>query len=556
MPSMSSRSIFYISLVAVVHFLVVALPLHAADTASQSRPNILWISCEDISPHVGSYGDKFATTPNLDQFASEGIRYTRFFGHAGVCAVNRSGIITAMYPTSIGTQHMRCAGIPPHYVKCFTEYLRAAGYFCTNRSKTDYNFTPPFTAWDRQGNRHGDWAGRATGQPFFSVINLTTTHESQIRLPDKAFFRRTNRVTAAQRHDPAKAPLPPHYPDTPASRRDYARLHDLITQLDYQVADILKKLKDDGLAENTIVFFWSDHGDGLPRSKRWIYDSGLHTPLIIRFPKKLAHLAPNGKIPGSTVDDLTAFIDLGPTVMSLANVPAPKYMQGRAFLGPHRKPARSYIYAARDRMDETYDLIRAVRDKRYKYIRNLKPWLPYAQSIEYMDRMPTLRDWRKLNQQDKLSAKQKLFMRKTKSLEELYDTRNDPWELNNLAASPDHQQILARLRTELEDWQNRTGDHGLIPEAQIWQERRPDGKFAVTAKPTLKLTRGNANRVFATLSCSTKGASIAYQLEGQSNWYLYSKPISVKLNTGIKFRACRIGFRDSQTVNTTIESTQ
>jgi len=319
------------------------------------RPNILWISTEDISLDLGCYGDSYAVTPNLDCFAAESVRYDNAFTPAGVCAPVRSGIITGMYPTTIGTNNMRCKGVPPAQVRCFTEYLRAAGYYCTNRRKTDYQFAPPITAWDDCSGK-GHWRNRAKGQPFFSVINITTTHESKIRSRYEQL-----------KHDPARAKLPPYYPDTPVVRKDWARYCDIITTMDQQVGQILQQLEDDGLAEETIVWFWGDHGRGLPRAKRWLYDSGLHVPLIIRVPEKFRKLAnpvdPAALEPGTVSDDLISFIDFGPTVLSLAGVKVPTHIQGRPFLGTQKAPPRKYIFAARDRMDEAYDPILALVNK-------------------------------------------------------------------------------------------------------------------------------------------------------------------------------------------------
>ena len=329
-----------------------------------TRPNILWITTEDMSPDLGCYGDSEARTPNLDRFASEGARFSNAFSISGVCAPSRSALITGMYPTSIGTHHMRSKGVPPPYVKCFTEYLRAAGYYCSNNVKTDYNFDPPLTAWD-ESSRKAHWRGCAEGQPFFSVINFTVTHESRIRAEPERFARLTATLTPEDRHDPAKAQLPPYYPDDPIVRRDWANYYDLITAMDYKVGELLAQLEEDGLADNTIVFFYGDHGRGLPRAKRWVYDSGMRVPLMIRWPGKIK--------PGTVRDDLVSFVDFGATVLSLAGVKIPSYIQGQAFLGEQSAPPRNYVYAARDRMDETYDIIRAVRDKKYKYIRNFEP---------------------------------------------------------------------------------------------------------------------------------------------------------------------------------------
>lgn len=419
------------------------------------RPNVLWISAEDISPSLGCYGDSYAMTPRLDQLASEGMRFDRCFTHAGVCAISRSGLITGMYPIAIGSQHMRSQIVLPPNMKAFPEYLRAAGYWTTNRSKTDYNFPPPKAAWDENSAQARDWRGRKAGQPFFSVINLTTTHESQIR----GKFGDTL-------HDPAKAVLPPYIPDTPVTRRDWARYADLLTTLDRQIAAILDQLEADGLADDTIVFFWGDHGQGLPRGKRWLYDSGTRTPLIIRWPGKLK--------PGSVCEDLVCFLDFAPTMLALAGIEVPSHLHGQV-LPPIRKlnsafgsrpsaVGREYIFGHRDRMDETYDLIRSARDTRFKYLRNFAPQRSYAQNITYMNQMPTMQEWRRLNADGKLTGASALHFRPTKPVEELFDTQADPHEIVNLADRPEHAETLKRMRAALERWQEEVYDSGLTPE--------------------------------------------------------------------------------------------
>jgi N-sulfoglucosamine sulfohydrolase len=466
-----------------------AMPTCAADPAA-ARPNVLWISLEDLSPDIGCYGDKYATTPVLDKLATESVRYTRCFTHAGVCAPSRSGIITGMYPPSITTQHMRCDGVPPPYVRCFTEYLRAAGYYCTNNSKTDYQFAAPITAWDENGNK-AHWKNRGkdsngNDQPFFAVFNLVSTHESQIRTAG-AIGRK---LPAEKKHDPTKAVLPPYYPDTPVVRQDWANYYDNLTATETRIAALLQELDDAGLHEETIVWFWGDHGRGLPRAKRWLYDSGVHAPLMIRIPEKWRQLAaprPDIKVGAGEVDDeLHAFVDFAPTMLSLCGLEIPEHLQGQAFLGPKAavKP-RQYVYGHRDRMDERYDLIRMLRDKRFKYLRNFRPDLPYAQHINYMDEMPTMQEWRRLAAEGKLNDQQKLFFAPYKPVEELYDTENDPHELVNLAAQPEQAERLKAMRAECSDWMKRINDTGLLPEAILEQWNHPGGKDLQSPMPTM-----------------------------------------------------------------------
>ncbi|HUV64268.1 MAG TPA: sulfatase-like hydrolase/transferase, partial [Sedimentisphaerales bacterium] len=358
-----------------------------------------------------------------------------------------------------------------------------------------------------------------------------------------------------ERHDPDKAVLPPYYPDTPAVRRDWAQYYDLITLTDKLVADVLKQLEDDGLADNTIVWFWGDHGRGLPRGKRWIYDSGLKVPLIIHVPAKWRKLAmpdnPDAVKPGTVNDDLIAFIDFAPTMLSLTGIKIPDHIQGQAFLGSQKASPREYIFAARDRMDEAYDLIRAVRDKRYKYIRNYMPHLSRGQDINYMNEMPTMQEMRRLNAEGKLEGPQKQYFEETKPVEELYDTATDPHEVKNLASDPKYKDVLRRMRVIHAKWVRETGDIGLIPEPEFDEMKRTGGEFQKTAEPvfwTPKWQPGEATRRI-TIACPTAGASIVYRIsgDGQTNsaWRLYTKSVWLTQGKMLHAKACRIGFKDS-----------
>ncbi len=528
--------------------------VRAEDALHVERPNILWISAEDTSPDLGCCGDKYAVTPNLDRLAAEGMRYTNVFTSAGVCAPSRSAIITGMYATTIGTHQMRCEGVPPPCVKCFPEYLRAVGYYCTNNVKTDYQFASPLTAWDENSNK-ADWRGRAEGQPFFSVINLTTTHESQIRNQREAFQKRIASLGPHEKHDPARAVLPPYYPDTPAVRRDWAQYYDIMTLMDKEAAEILRQLEEDGLFDETIVWFWADHGRGLPRAKRWIYDSGIRAPLIIRVPEKLRKIAgpdnPDALRPGTVNDELIAFVDFGPTVLSLAGVKVPEHMQGQAFLGSQRGKARECVFAARDRMDETYDIIRGVRDKQYKYIRNYMPHLTYGQDIDYMNQMPTMQEMRRLNAEGKLVGPQKNYFMPSKPVEELYDAVRDPHEVRNLGGDAEYRHVLERMRRAHLEWMKETGDVGLIPEPEFDEMKRPGGKWEKTAAPVFSARLDTiSDRVTVKISCATPGASIAYKIGdgNKTRWKLYTEPVKLKTGEVLRAKACRLGFRDSEEV--------
>ncbi len=462
--SIDSRWLLLVLLVVLVPAALVPRVVHAA-----SHPNILWITCEDLSPHLGCYGDRFAHTPNLDRFARQAVRYTRAFAMASVCTPARSTLITGVYASSLGTQNLRAPEPLPPEVLPFTVYLREAGYYCSNNVKEDYNFPKPPGTWDESSNT-AHWRKRPGKQPFFSVFNLMTTHQSRIRFPQEKVDALARSVGVSVRHDPARVPLPPYYPDTPVVRRDVARLYDLVSIMDAQVEQLLQQLEEDGLADETIVFFYSDHGDGMPRGKRWILDSGTRVPLLIRFPEKYRHLAPSP--PGTTCSRLVSFVDFAPTVLSLAGIPIPSTMQGRAFLGPQSAEPRQYVFAIRDRVDEVYEVSRAVRDSRWRYVRNFMPHRPRMQYSTYSEMTATRQELRRLAAEGKLTGPAAELLRGTKPAEELYDTQNDPFEVHNLARVPEYRGHLERLRGVLHQWMVDTRDTGLLPEADMHRRAR------------------------------------------------------------------------------------
>lgn len=433
-----------------------------AERQAIARPNILWITCEDTSPNLGCYGDTSAVTPNLDRLAARGVRYSQAFAPTGVCATARSSLITGIYASSLGSQHMRCITTLPEGIKPFTTHLRQAGYFCTNQSKQDYNFRTPDDAWDVGKGPKAHWRNRKPGQPFFAVFNYTDTHESRIR----SKIRNPVPLTDTERHDPNKTPPPAYLPDTPLIRKDWARYLDLVTMMDKrEIPKRLKELDEAGVAEDTIIFFFGDHGVGLPRAKQFVYDSGMQVPLLVYFPPKWRHLAP--ATPGSVIDRLVSFVDFGPTVLSLAGVDIPGNMQGKPFLGPQATAPRKYIYGIRDRMDERYDMTRTVRDDHYKYHRNYMPFIPHFPWLDYMELLDTSKELRRLHAAGKLDKAQAFFMADTKPVEELYDIRIDPDELCNLAELPQHQETLQRMRRVHLEWVRETVDTGLLPEQEL-----------------------------------------------------------------------------------------
>jgi len=437
--------------------------------SAQDKPNILWISCEDLSCWIGCYGDEQADTPNIDTLAAQGLRYEHAYASSPVCAPARSCLITGLYATSLGTQHLRSSIRLPDTVRCFTEYLRAAGYYCSNNVKKDYNFKDT-NAWD-ESSAQAHWRGKRSGKPFFSVFNIMTTHQGQLNGTDDAFYEKYGRhVSAAQRHDPARMQIPPYYPDTTEIRKMWARYYDLTSLMDRRVGEILVELDRDGLAEETIVFFFSDHGTGIPRHKRALYDTGLKVPFIVYAPKKYQHLIPQA--PGQSTDQLVSFVDFAPTVLSLAGLDVPAVMQGQAFLGSQKEKARQYIYAHASRVDEAYDMARCVRDKRFKYVRNFLPHLPWVQPSAYPDKAEIMQALRQARQTNALTQEQQA-MWAPRTPEALYDTETDPWELTNLIDSPDHEAVIQRLRQVLYAWMLQTCDTGLFPEPEM--HRRAKG---------------------------------------------------------------------------------
>jgi arylsulfatase A-like enzyme len=435
----------------------------AARASSAERPNVLWLVSEDNNPYIGAYGDALARTPAIDGLARDGVRFENSFSEAPVCAPSRFSIITGMHAESCGpAHHMRAQGrLPAGVTAGFPALLRGAGYYCTNNAKTDYNAPIDMAAtWDESSGR-AHWRNRPAGAPFFAVFNTNTTHESSMFGYEPGATR------------PEDMRIPAYLPDTPTQRADRAHYYDQIAKMDAEIAARLKEIDDAGLAEDTIVFYYSDNGGVLPRSKRFCFDSGLRTALVVRFPAKWRHLAPAA--PGSTVESPVTGIDLGPTVLSLAGIEAPDRMHGIAFAGSARR-RRRYGFGQRSRMDESYDLVRTVRDERYRYVRNYLPHLPYGQHVTYMFNQASYREWEQRWIDGDLTEVQSRFWR-GKPAEELYDLRDDPDEAHNLATEHGHRDVLARLRRALDDHIVATNDNGFIPEGSPLeghdQSRRP-----------------------------------------------------------------------------------
>jgi N-sulfoglucosamine sulfohydrolase len=534
----------------------------------EKKPNIVWVSFEDCLPLFGCYGDNVATTPNVDKLASEGCIYPNAFSSAPICAPARAGVITGMYPTSIGAHNMRISqprldgavrtnhydAPTPHFVKCLGEYFRREGYYCSNNAKTDYQFTAPFAAWD-DCSEGAHWRDRPDPtMPFFAVFNPEYTHESgmweDMRSrpvmvePEPAFEAIT---------DPDLVEVPPYFPDTPRVRKSIAKNYDNIAQCDKVMGQLLEHLEEDGLIDDTIVVLWSDHGP-MPRGKRHIYDSGIHSPMVVRWPGKID--------PGTINERLVSTIDLGATMLSACGITVPPHMQGQAFLGDQESPERQYTFASVDRSDMDHEMVRAVRDKRYKYIKNGFPEKPYLVWNRFRNNHPIMQEWYRCWLEGSLNQTQSVMFADKRPVEELYDTNSDPHEVNNLAEDDGHREVLVRMREELNAWQKETGDLGLVEERVLkhmhypdeekpeckeanclvftadsyGQERAPDS-FSVPELHKLQLFSG------------TPGCSISYSLhEGEKSfWRIFTSPLSLpagrhRLHTIVS----RIGCQNSE----------
>ena len=433
--------------------------------AEAERPNILWLTCEDISPYLGCYGFEQAETPHLDALALEGIRFTHAYANAPVCAVARSALLTGMHSSTLGTHQMRSNVLLPAGIPAYPKLFRDAGYYWTNNSKKDYNsnYSRDSSLWD-ESSRKAHWKNRPEGKPFFAVFNTTVTHEGQLSARSQAKYLKRSQIPKEPRIHPSKIKLPPYHPDQPAIRQDWARLHDMITLMDSIIGSRLRELAEAGLAENTIVFFYSDHGGQLSRSKRYIYNVGTQVPFIVRFPKKWQHLAP-GK-PGSTNDELVQFVDCPKTVLSLAGIQVPEIMQGRILFGPRREDAPATAHFYRDRMAERYDFSRAVTDGRYYFVRNFMPHRPRGRDSSYGYQVQAnwgaWRSWYEKSPGTAGPIRSQFF--RPKPVVQLFDTQKDPWHVHNLADDPALQGKRKQLAEDLDQWMIQTRDIGLIPE--------------------------------------------------------------------------------------------
>jgi N-sulfoglucosamine sulfohydrolase len=506
------------------------------------KPNIIWLTTEDMSYHIGAFGCTEVKTPNLDKLAAEGTKFMNVFSTAGVCAPSRAALVTGKYQTSFGAHNMRTfmgkeyeekTGLPSYGVvlpvglKPYPLVLRENGYYTSNNSKEDYQFTNSEAMWD-ESNSKATWRNRKDkDQPFFSVFNFMTTHESQVFMRDKEPLL----------VDPKDVIIPPYLPDNEIIRKDFARFMTNVQLMDAQVGEIIKQLKEDGLYENTYIFFFPDHGDGLPFCKRELLHRGLKVPLIIKFPE--------GKNAGKTDNRLISFVDMAPTLFSLANIPIPKLFEGQAFLGKQTpKVQRKYIFAARDRMDAEYERVRAVSDGRFEYLKNYQPEKPYYQNITYRLQQKSMVEILRLRDAGQLNSQQMHWFKPNKPIEELYDTEKDPYQFINLADNTAYKNKLEELRNQHHLWLKKYGDMGEIPEREMLNKMwNGQNKPPKTEKPQVDLKNNEI-----TISCKTLGALIAFRIKGETSWMPYTGKIKMKLGDKIEVVARRIGYEASEIV--------
>jgi len=440
--------------------------VHAAPAAE--KPNILWITSEDNASHwLGCYGNQQASTPRLDALAAGGLRFTRAYSNAPVCAVARSTILNGAYAVTQGTQHMRSRHEIPASFKPHASYLHSLGYYCTNNSKTDYNFKGDDKAiWD-ECSAKAHYKNRPEGKPFFAIFNLTITHESNLFPAVIGKNRKQGIIPEKTRLDPAVVTIPPCQPDLPEFRNDATIYHDCVSALDRQVGRLLDELKERGLADDTIVFYYADHGGAMARGKRYLEDTGVRVPMIIHIPEKWRHLSPFKT--GQAVDEPVAFVDLAPTLLSICGMKTPEQMQGRAFLGTHRAPPRDVEFLFADRFDETDGMRRAITDGKFKYIRCFSPNLPGAPYSGYALGQASWTAWRKAAHDGKMTGYHRDLWLAPRPVEMLFDLDADPWEIHNLAASPAHAERLAAMRDRLKHMMTATRDTGVVPE-KMWPD--------------------------------------------------------------------------------------
>lgn len=437
----------------------------------QDRPNILWITIEDTSPQfIGCYGNEDARTPVIDQLAKEGMRFTNAFSTGTVCSPSRSAIITGVPTYKLGTGHHRSRVDVPEAIKGFPYFLKEAGYYTSNNSKTDYNVSNAkkfiAEAWHESSNSAGWWDKKAD-QPFFAVFNFAESHQSRTMTWSYGDYTEKvwNQLPEEDRIAEDAFEMPPIYRDSPEMRKQMARLYNAISLTDLRIGELLQKLEDDGLRDDTIIFFYADHGEGMPRGKTNGIDYGYRVPFIVSFPKKYQRLNPWGNS-GETVDELVNFENLAPTVLSLAGAETPNYYNGRAILGKDRTPSPEYLLLSSDRADNGPDMVRSITDGRYVYSRNYMPFLPQMRYIRYMEIADIVKQIRSDHKAGNVDSLQQSLLTE-RPPEFLFDIKNDQWETENLVDSPEHQDVLQAMRSRLDAELIKARDVHFLPEYEL-----------------------------------------------------------------------------------------
>lgn len=540
-----------------------------AQSKDPNRPNILCVVCEDISPYLGCYGDPVAKTPNLDKFSKEAIRFTNMHCQTGVSSPSRYGLITGCYPSAHGANYMRAATydyevVTPENMRAYTEFMRQAGYFVTNNSKTDYQIGVTPAQWDENSPK-ATWKNCPEGQPFLSIFNIMTTHESMM------WFRKDPLEIQPEDIDMSRFP---YFPDCETVRKDLARMYTNIAIMDRESQKFFDELKEAGLEDNTIIIWYSDNGGPIPRGKRSIYETGSNVPFMIKFP--------NGYRAGQTEDRLCQFVDIPATILSLAGVKIPDYMEGQAFFGSQASAPREYVYQCRDRYDNVTDHSASVRDHRFQYVRNYMPETCNYLDNDYRLSLPTMKVMLEMRDKGQLNEDQMKYFKAPRPVEEFYDIQNDPYELHNLADDPAFKYDLERLRKAFNEWNNTVNLAWDTKTEQQWiDEFKPNGEFQVVENPLIL-----KNGTQATITCATPGSSIIYKIqtvkekkqadaelklqlkkaeeEAKTNpyaklmggaidaskgWKYYTGPIQVKKGEIVTAMACRAGFKNSAQVS-------
>lgn len=525
---------FFKFLIGCIFFFITC----SKEESKPSLPNIIWLVAEDQSPEfLPMYGNSSTKLPYLSSLSDDGVIFNNAYSPVPVCAPARSALITGVYPSTLGTHNMRTynankkenqpsIGIPnysppaPSGVKMFPQYLRSKGYYTINNNKEDYNFKKTDGVWDESSSK-AHWRNRKTNEPFFAVFNFGITHESQI-------WRQGDQPLLV---DPKKIPVPPVFPDSKEVRKDLAVNYSNLIRLDKQVGKIIEELKSDGLYENSIIFFYGDHGGPFPRYKRSLYETGIKVPLIIKFAGQ--------ENAGTSNDDFISFIDYAPSILSLVGIKPPDFIQGKAQFGPFKvKEKSTFIFATSDRFDEKVDRLRAVRHGKFKYIRNFNPEISNAIPVSYREQMPMMQYLNKMWEAQKLKASAATWFKTPKPKEELYDLEQDPYELNNLTDNLKLLDTLIFLRNRLDQWILETKDLGRYPEKELISKWFPEGK---PQKLSPLLNKVEAGKI--SLNHPEKDITIVWKKAQDSVWSVYFKPLDV--SKSIQAKAVKIGYSDS-----------